>query len=167
MLVMMVPNQVSALGFLQMIEDFNMMDTFFPLILPTIASPIVFFFMIQYMKSALPVEIVEAARIDGSGEFKTFNRIVLPIVKPALAVQAIFAFVAAWNNFFLPTLILESPQNKTLPILISQLRSADYLKFDMGQVYIMIALSILPIIIVYLLLSRFIIRGITLGSVKG
>lgn len=167
MLVMMIPNQVSALGFLRMIDDFGMMDTFYPLILPAIASPVVFFFMIQYMRSVLPVEIVEAARIDGSSEFMTFNRIVLPIIKPAIAVQAIFGFVAAWNNFFLPTLILESPQNKTLPILISQLRSADYLKFDMGQVYIMIALSIVPIIIVYLFLSRFIIRGITLGSVKG
>lgn len=167
LLVMMVPNQVSALGFLQLMDQFHMMNTFWPLILPAIASPIVFFFMIQYMKSALPLEIVEAARIDGSSEFSTFNRIVLPILKPAMAVQAIFAFVTAWNNFFLPMLILESPQNKTLPIMIALLRSADYVKFDMGQIYMMIAVAIVPIIIVYVILSRYIVRGITLGSVKG
>lgn len=167
LLVMMVPNQVSALGFIQLMDNFNMMDSFWPLILPQIAAPVVFYFMLQYMRSVLPVEIVEAARIDGSGEFYTFNRVVIPILKPALAVQGIFQFVLTWNNYFIPQLILESPENKTLPILIAQLRSADFLRFDMGQVYMLIAISIVPIIIVYVLLSRFIIRGITLGSVKG
>ncbi|MBI9097497.1 MAG: carbohydrate ABC transporter permease, partial [Spirochaetaceae bacterium] len=124
MLVMMVPPQVSALGFIRLIMRLNMMDTFFPLIVPAMASPIVFFFMLQYMKSTLPFEIVEAARIDGSNEIRTFNTIVLPILKPAFAVQAIFAFVGSWNNYFIPALILNSKNNKTIPILIAQLRSA-------------------------------------------
>ena len=167
LLIMMVPSQVSVLGFLSMINGWGLMDSFVPLILPSIAAPIVFFFMKQYMESALPTAIVEAARIDGSGEFMTFNRIVLPILKPAIAVQAIFSFVTSWNNYFVPALVLRSNNKKTLPILIAQLRSADWLKFDMGQVYMMITLSIVPIIVVYLLLSKFIVRGVSLGSIKG
>ena len=167
MLVMMVPPQVSALGFIRLIMRLNMMDTFFPLIVPAMASPIVFFFMLQYMKSTLPFEIVEAARIDGSNEIRTFNTIVLPILKPAFAVQAIFAFVGSWNNYFIPALILNSKNNKTIPILIAQLRSADYMKFDMGKVYMLIFIAILPLTIVYFFLSKYIIKGITLGSVKG
>ena len=116
---------------------------------------------------SLPMEIVEAARIDGAGEFYTFNKIVLPIMKPALAVQAIFSFVASWNNYFIPALVLDTADKKTLPILIAQLRSADFLKFDMGKVYMMVAIAILPVIIVYLLLSKFIVRGVALGGVKG
>ncbi len=167
LMVMMVPTQVGVLGFIEMISGWGWMDSFLPLIIPSIAAPVVFFFMKQYMESALPAAIVEASRIDGSGEFGTFNRIVLPIMKPAIAVQAIFTFVSAWNNYFTPALILKSKTKKTLPILIAQLRSADWLKFDMGQVYMMIALSILPVILVYLCLSKFIIRGVSLGSVKG
>ncbi len=167
MLIMMVPTQVSALGFLQLVTKMDMMDTFYPLILPSIAAPIVFYYMKSYMESVLPLEIVEAARMDGSNEFKTFNRIVLPIIKPALAVQAIFAFVNSWNNYFMPSLIINTNTNKTIPILIYQLRSADYMKFDLGQVYIMIFVAIIPLLIVYIFLSKFIIKGLTLGSVKG
>jgi multiple sugar transport system permease protein len=84
-----------------------------------------------------------------------------------IAVQGIFSFVQSWNNYFVPSLILKSSDHKTLPLLIAQLRNADFLKFDMGQVYMLITIAIVPVIIVYLLLSKFIIRGITLGSVKG
>ncbi len=167
MMIMMVPTQVTALGFVRLMYQFGLMDTFIPLIVPTAASPIVFFFMKQYMEATLPLAIVEAARIDGSNEFYTFNRIVLPIMKPAIAVQGIFSFVQSWNNYFVPSLILKSSDHKTLPLLIAQLRNADFLKFDMGQVYMLITIAIVPVIIVYLLLSKFIIRGITLGSVKG
>jgi multiple sugar transport system permease protein len=123
--------------------------------------------MKQYMESTLPLAIIEAARIDGSGEFRTFNTIVLPMMKPAIAVQAIFTFVQNWNNYFTPALVLKKDKLQTLPILIARLRSADWLKFDMGQVYVMIAFSIFPVIIVYLCLSKFIVSGVALGSVKG
>ena len=88
-------------------------------------------------------------------------------MKPAIAVQAIFSFVSSWNNYFTPALVLHKDNMKTLPILIAQLRSADFLKFDMGQVYVMIAFSIFPVIVVYLILSRHIVQGVALGSVKG
>lgn len=167
LLIMTMPTQVSALGFVNLMTDVGLKDSLAPLILPNIAAPVVFFFMKQYMQANLPMEIVEAARIDGSSEIHTFHRIVLPIMKPALAVQAIFTFVSSWNNYFLPALLLDSADKKTLPILIAQMRSADFLKFDMGQVYMLIAIAILPVIAVYLCLSKFIVRGVALGGVKG
>ena len=167
LMIMMIPTQVTALGFYRLMMDWNLMDSFIPLIIPAIAAPVVFFYMKQYMDSSLPLEIVEASRIDGAGEFKTFNMMILPIMKPAIAVQAIFAFVQSWNNYFIPSLLLTENKKKTLPILIAQLRSADFLKKDMGQVYMMIAFSIFPVIVVYLLLSNHIVQGVALGSVKG
>lgn len=167
MAVMTIPTQVTALGFLQLVSDMKLEDNFIPLIVPAVAAPVTFFYMKQYMESALPLSLVEAARIDGSGEFRTFNTIVLPLMKPAIAVQAIFTFVSSWNNYFTPALILHNDKMKTLPILIAQLRSADFLKFDMGQVYVTIAFSIFPVIVVYLILSKFIVQGVAMGSVKG
>ncbi|MGN1378100.1 MAG: carbohydrate ABC transporter permease [Dorea sp.] len=166
LLILVMPTQVTALGFVRLITKMNLLDTLYPLFLPSIASPAVFYFMYSYMQSSLPLELVEAARIDGSGEFHTFNHIVIPVMKPALAVQAIFAFVNAWNNYFLPALVLTSNKKKTLPILIAALRSADFLKFDMGKVYMLITIAIVPIIIVYILLSKYIVAGVTLGGVK-
>lgn len=166
--IMMIPTQVTALGFIQLIRKMNLMQSFIPLIIPSIASPIVFFYMKQYMESALPQELLEAARIDGAGELRIFNTIALPLMKPAIAVQAIFSFVGSWNNYFTPSLVLtKNDKKKTLPILIAKLRSADFAKFDMGKVYMMITLSILPVIIVYLLMSRYIVGGVAVGAVKG
>ncbi len=167
MAVMMIPSQVSALGFLQLMNKWNLTNNYIPLIVPSIAAPVVFFYMKQYMESVLPLEIVEAARVDGSNEFRTFNTIILPIMKPALAVQAIFSFVSSWNNYFIPALLLDKADMKTVPIMIAQLRSADYSKFDMGKVYMFILLSILPVMVVYIILSKSIIKGVTSGSVKG
>lgn len=167
LLIMAIPTQVSALGFVKLITAMNLKDSFLPLILPGIAAPAVFFFMKQYMESSMPLDIVEAARIDGSNEFRTFNRVILPILKPALAVQAIFTFVTSWNNYFTPSLVLTKAEMKTLPLWIAYLRSADFTKFDMGQLYMMIFFSIFPVVIIYLFLSKFIVQGVALGSVKG
>lgn len=165
--VMMIPPQVSAVGFIQLVYKFHLTNNYIPLIIPSIAAPVVFFYMKQYLESVLPMEMVEAARVDGSGEFRTFNTIVLPIMKPAIAVQMIFSFVSSWNNYFIPALLLDKAEMKTVPIMIAQLRSADYSKFDMGKVYMFILLAILPVLVVYVILSKSIIRGVTSGSVKG
>ena len=167
MAVMVIPNQVSAVGFYQMCVKLGWTNNYLPLILPGIAAPIVFFYMKQYMESVLPMEIVDAARVDGSGEFRTFNTIILPMLKPALAVQLIFTFVESWNNYFMPALLLDKAEMKTVPLMIAQLRSADYSKFDMGKVYMFILLAILPVVVVYIFLSKSIIKGVTAGSVKG
>ena len=166
MLILVMPTQVSAMGFINLITKMGMINTLYPLFLPSIAAPAVFYFMYSYMQSSLPLELVEAARIDGCSEFRTFNRIVIPIMKPALAVQAIFAFVQSWNNYFIPALVISDNSKKTLPILIAALRSADFLKFDMGKVYMLITIAIVPIIIVYIALSKYIVAGVALGGVK-
>ena len=166
MAILVMPTQVTAMGFLRLITNMGMYDSLLPLIIPSIASPAVFYFMYSYLQSSLPLSLVEAARIDGSGEFRTFNRIVLPIMKPAIAVQAIFSFVGSWNNYFVPALVIQSKDKMTVPILIATLRGADYMNFDMGKIYMMITVAIVPIIIVYLLLSKYIIAGVTLGGVK-
>ena len=166
MAILVMPTQVTAMGFLRLITKMGMYDSWLPLIIPSIASPAVFYFMYSYLESSLPLSLVEAARIDGSGEFKTFNYIVLPIMKPAIAVQAIFTFVGSWNNYFVPALIIQSKNKMTVPILIATLRGADYMNFDMGKIYMMITVAIVPIIVIYLFLSKFIIAGVTLGGVK-
>lgn len=167
LLVMMVPMQVTSAGFVQFMSDLRLTNTYWPLIIPAIAAPAVVYFMRSYMKSSFPLEIVEAARIDGCSEFRTFVSIAIPMMKPAIAVQAIFAFIASWNNFYTPNMILINVKlnKKTLPMMVSALQASD--KFnDYGAIYLAIALSIIPIIIAYVLLSRFIIAGVALGGVK-
>ena len=165
--VMMIPVQVSSAGFVRFMYSLHLINNFIPLIVPAIAAPVTFFYLKQYMDSNLPHELLEAARIDGAGEVRIFNTVALPLMRPAIAVQAIFTFVSSWNNYFTPSLILHKDKAKTLPILIAQLRAADWLKFDMGQVYAMIAFSIFPVIIVYLILSKNIVGGVSAGAVKG
>ncbi|MDE5824572.1 MAG: carbohydrate ABC transporter permease [Lachnospiraceae bacterium] len=167
MAILVMPTQVTAMGFLRLVTKMGMYDSLLPLIIPSIASPSVFYFMYSYLQSSLPLSLVEAARIDGSKEFRTFNQIVLPIMKPAIAVQAIFTFVGSWNNYFVPALIIQTKDKMTVPILIALLRGADYLNRDMGKIYMMIMVAIVPIILVYLILSKYIIAGVTLGGVKG
>lgn len=168
LLVMMVPTQASAIGFYRLMIDWNLIDSFIPLIVPSIAAPATFFFMKQYMDSSLPLEIVEAARIDGCGEFRTFNTIILPIMKPALAVQAIFTFVTSWNNYFMPRMILD--KKKTIPLVLQYMKAQILGNPDIahaGMLSLYMVLAILPVVVVYLALSKFIIRGIALGAVKG
>ena len=167
MAILVMPTQVTAMGFLRLITGMGMNDSLLPLIIPAIASPSVFYFMYSYLQSSLPLSLVEAARIDGSKEFRTFNQIVLPIMKPAIAVQAIFSFVGSWNNYFVPALVIQSKDKMTVPILLALLRGADYMNQDLGKIYMMIVVAIVPIILVYLLLSKYIIAGVTLGGVKG
>lgn len=163
--VMMIPSQASAIGFYQFMYKLHWTNSFLPLILPAIAAPAVVFFMRQYLLATLSLEIVEAARVDGSGEFKTFNRIILPLMVPAVATQAIFAFVANWNNLFMPLILLTQKEKYTMPIMVSLLRG-DIYKTEFGSIYMGLALTALPLFVVYFLLSRYIIAGVALGGVK-
>lgn len=163
--IMMVPSQVSAIGFYRFMLQIGLNDSFLPLIIPSAAAPAVVFFMKQYMQGSLSLEIVEAARIDGAGEFRTFNTIVIPLMKPAIATQAIFNFVASWNNLFMPSMILTSEGKKTLPMFV-QLLTSDQFRIDYGVVYVGIFVAIIPLFVVYFILSKYIIAGIALGGVK-
>ena len=137
-----------------------------PLIIPGITTPAVVFFMKQYMEGALSPELVEAARIDGCGEIRIFNTIVVPLMKPAIATQAIFQFVASWNNLFMPTLIISSSEKKTLTMFVQMLTSESF-RTDYGVVFLGLSITILPMLVIYFLLSRFIVEGVSLGGVKG
>lgn len=168
LLIMTIPTQVSAVGFINLIRTFGMMNTYWGLIIPAIAAPSVFFYMKQYMESSMPLEVIEAARVDGSNEFRTFNLIALPMLKPAMAVQLIFAFVASWNNFFMPAMLLSNSKKWTVPIMISVLRAnLNSRTGDLGEVYMMLLLSIIPVVIVYFFISKNIVQGVALGAVKG
>ena len=165
--VMMIPIQVTSTGFVQfMVGTLKLADSFIPLIVPAIAAPAIVFYMRQYMKSSFPLDIVEAARIDGCSEFRTFISIAIPMMKPAIAVQAIFAFVQNWNNYYTQNMILLSKANRfTMPMMIQKVLMVDK-RIDLGAQYAAIALSIIPIVIIYLCLSRFIVGGVALGGVK-
>ena len=164
--VMMIPGQVTLIGFYQMAYQLGLTNNRLMLILPAIASPMMVFFMRQYLQASLSIEIVESARIDGAGEFYTFNRIVLPIMKPAIATQAIFTFVANWNRLFEPSVLLTAKEKKVLPQMVQLLRG-DIYKTEYGSIYLGLTITVLPLIIVYLILSKYIVAGVALGSVKG
>lgn len=166
MAVMMVPSQITIIGFYRFMLNLRLVDTYIPLIIPTIAAPTVVFFMKQYMESTLSIEMIEAARIDGSREFHTFNRIVMPIMKPAVATQAIFQFIAQWNNLFTPSILLTTDSKKTLPMFV-QLLSSNQFRTDYGVVYVGLFVTIIPLVIAYLILSKYIVAGVALGGVKG
>ena len=154
------------IGFYQMCFRLGLTNNRLLLILPAIAAPSMVFFMRQYLQPALSMEIVHSARIDGAKEFYIFNKIVLPIMKPALATQAIFSFVGNWNNLFTPLVLLTQPKKYTMPIMVTLLRG-DIYKTELGSIYLGLTLTVLPLIIVYLVLSKYIIAGVALGSVKG
>lgn len=168
LMVMMVPTQVVSTGFLEFMASIKLLNNYIPLILPAIAAPSTVFFMLQYMKSSFPLDIVEAARIDGCSEFRTFMQISLPIFKPAFAVQAIFAFVASWNNYYNPSMILVNgdANMRTMPMMVAGIMGLSTTT-DYGVQNLAVILSILPIVIIYLLLSKFIVKGVALGAVKG
>ena len=164
--IMMIPTQVSVVGFVKVCQLTGLYGTFWPLILPAIAGPTTVYFMKQYMETGLSVEIVEAARIDGSSEFATFNRIVLPLLKPAMATQAIFGFVGTWNNLYTPSIILATERQKqTMPMYVSSLKANDKDR-DWGLIYCGLLTTVIPILVMYFFLSKYIIAGVALGGVK-
>jgi multiple sugar transport system permease protein len=163
--VMMIPAQVTSIGFYQLMYKIHLTNNFLPLILPSIAAPTVVFFMRQYLLATLHLDIVASGRIDGAGEFSIFNRIIIPIMKPAIATQAIFAFVGSWNTLFMPMVLLTDQKKATLPIMVSLLRG-DIYKAELGSIYLGLTLTVLPLFIVYFLLSKYIIAGVALGGVK-
>ena len=133
--VMMIPAQVTSIGFYQLMYRVGLNNNLLALILPAIAAPMTVFFMRQYLLGSLQIDIINSARIDGAGELHTFNRIILPIMKPALATQAIFSFVAKWNDLFLPTILLTNKEKYTMPIMVSLLKG-DIYKTEFGSIYL-------------------------------
>lgn len=165
MLSMMIPSQLGIIGFFRLCKYMDILDTFIPLILPSIANASTVFFVYQYMEQSISDSLIESARVEGCGEFGLFNRIILPLAKPGIATMAIFNFVGSWNNFLTPMIILFNQEKFTVPLLIMNLRGA--FNRDYGATYCAIAMSIVPIIIIYCLISRHITEGLMTGAVKG
>ncbi|MHB9292769.1 carbohydrate ABC transporter permease [Hollandina sp. SP2] len=165
LVIMMLPASLSFIGFYQFMSRLHLLDSYIPLIIPSIAAAGTVLFMRQYMQAVLSKELIEAARIDGAGEFRIYNAVVLPILSPAVAAQAIFAFVASWNNFFTPFVLISTQRKYTLPMLVQALRG-DIYRTEYGGIYLGIAVSIVPVVIFYGFMSRFIISGVAMGGVK-
>lgn len=163
---MMIPSQLSMLGFYDLVSNMGLINSYIPLILPSIASPATVFFLRQYILSVLPKAILEAPRIDGAGELTIFHRIVLPIMAPGIATMAIGAFIGNWNSYLIPMLLINDQKKFTLPVMVSSLSAVRDISTNLGATYVVIAVSVLPIMIAFCFLSKYIISGISAGSVK-
>lgn len=163
---MMIPAQLSLIGFYNLCQKLHMVDSYLPLIIPAIASPGTVFFLRQYVQSTLSKALLEAARIDGAGELHIFHRIVLPIMAPGIATMSIGAFIGNWNNYLVPLILLNTPDKMTLPVMISTLNAATDLQKNQGAIYLGVAISVVPILIVFCFCSKYIISSISAGSVK-
>lgn len=163
--VIMLPPTIMLVGLFKLSLAFKLYDNLLILILPAIASPYTVFFLRQYAKRTINTSILEAARIDGAGEFYIFHRIGLPLMSPGIATMSIFGFLIQWNNYLLPLTLLNSQEKYTLPLIIQQLNTTTHQR-DFGAMYLGIALSVIPILIGFAFLSRYLISGIAFGAVK-
>ena len=165
MAIIMIPGQVTGTGFFMFMYQLGLVDNRLALIIPSIAAAGTVFFFRQYLEANFQISLVEAARIDGCGEFRTFNTIVLPIMVPAMATMGIMAVIGSWNNYLTPLMLFTKPDLKTLPMMVQELRG-DIYRTEYGSIYLGLTLTALPLIIVYFAFSKYIIAGVALGGVK-
>ena len=165
MVLVLVPTQVAIIGFYRYMSYLKLTNSYIPLIIPAIAAPGAIFFCKQYLEAVIVKDLIDAARIDGYGELAIFHKIMMPIAKPGAFTMGIFAFVSSWNNFFTPFIMISKMEKYTLPMLVQTLRGDTY-RTEYGSIYLGLAVSIVPIIIVYALFSRYIVNGIAMGAVK-
>jgi len=165
MAIIMIPGQVTGTGFFMFMYQLGMVNNHLALIIPSIAAASTVFFFRQYLEANLQLSLVEAARIDGCGEFRTFVRIILPIMVPAMATMGIMAVIGSWNNYLTPLMLFTDPGRKTLPMMVQELRG-DIYRTEYGSIYLGLTLTALPLIIVYFVFSKYIIAGVALGGVK-
>ena len=163
--IIMIPGQVTGTGFFMFMYQLEWTNSYLPLIIPAIASASTVFFFKQYLEANFQISLVEAARIDGAGEFYTFNRIVTPIMVPAMATMGIMAIIGSWNNYLTPLMLLSKAEMKTLPMMVKELRG-DIYRTDYGSIYLGLTLTALPLLLVYFCLSKYIIAGVAVGGVK-
>ena len=163
--LVLIPMQLSIIGFYQYMSRLGLTDNYASLILPLIANAGAVFFGMQYLQSVVVKDLIDAARIDGASELGIFHRVMMPIAAPGAMTMGIFAFVAAWNNFFNAFIMISSIEKYTLPMLIGILRG-DVYRTEYGAIYLGLAFTVVPIIIIYAIFSRYIVSGIAMGAVK-
>jgi multiple sugar transport system permease protein len=164
-LLVLIPMQFSIVGFFHYMSRLGLTDNYASLILPLVASAASVFFGKQYLESVVVRELIDAARIDGASEIGIFHRVMMPLAVPGMATLGIFAFVAAWNNFFNAFILISSIDNYTLPMLVQTLRG-DVYRTEYGAIYLGLAITVVPIILMYAFFSRYIISGIAMGALK-
>jgi ABC-type glycerol-3-phosphate transport system permease component len=165
LVLVLIPLQLSIIGYYRFMAKIGLADNYLSLILPSIAAPFAVFFAKQYLESIMIPDLIDAGRVDGCSELGIFHRIMMPIAMPGAFTLGIFAFVGAWNNFFNAYILITSRDKYTLPMLIQTLRG-DVYRPEFGAIYLGLAVSIIPIIIIYFLFSRYIVNGISMGAVK-
>ena len=161
---MALPKQVIVIPLLQEMTFLHMNDNIWAVILPTVGWPFGVFLMKQFSET-IPGEILEAARVDGAGELKTFFSVVFPMIKPGIGALAIFTFVNTWNDYFLQLVMLTSKEKWTLPLAIANLQGE--MSSDFGLIMAGAALAAIPIIVVFIAFQKYFTQGIAMGAVKG
>ena len=166
MVAMMLPGQLGIIGFYKEIKAMNLLNSYIPLVIPTIANCFAVFFYKQFMDGAIPNELLEAAVMDGCGELKMYHRIVLPLMLPALVTQGVMTFIGSWNSYLNPLIILNDKEKFTLPLMIATVRDSTHA--DYGAQYVGMLVSVIPMVIVFCFASRVIMEKISIGAaVKG
>ncbi|WP_082220422.1 carbohydrate ABC transporter permease [Domibacillus robiginosus] len=161
---MMVPGQLGIIGYFRLVNEMGLINTYWPLILPSISDAFALFFFKQVADGAVPKELLDSARIDGCGELKTFHRIALPLMAPAIATLGIFLFIGKWNEFLQPMILIFDTELQTLPVMIASVRSQ--FNVDYGAQYVGIVISIIPVLIVFAIFSKQIIGNVMSGAIK-
>ena len=162
---MMIPFQLCYIGLFQASARLHLINTFWPIILPAIANATTVFWMRNHMSSVIDDAYIEAARVDGFSEMSIFHTLILPLSQNGLFTVSIFNFVYAWNDYIAPLIFLSKNEKFPLSLAIAIVKQADFQ--DQGAIYAGVAMSIIPILVVYLFLNSKIISGLTVGGVKG
>lgn len=163
---MMIPSQLGLIGFYNLVSKLGLIDSYVPLIVPAIASAGTVFFLKQYLESILSPALLEAARIDGASEIRIFHTIIMPLMSPGIATMSIGAFIGSWNSYLIPLVLLNTPSKFTLPVMIASMNSSTDITANQGAIYLAVAISVIPIMIVFTFCSKYIISSISAGGVK-
>lgn len=161
---MALPKQVILIPLLREMAALKLYDTIWAVIYPTVGWPFGVFLMKQFAEG-IPTEMVEACRIDGASEWRTFTDVMFPMIKPGVGALAIFTFINSWNDYFMQLVMLASSSNYTISLGIATMQSET--SIDMGLLMSGAALASVPIIIVFLIFQKYFTKGITMGAVKG
>jgi cellobiose transport system permease protein len=165
LVTMMVPSQLGLVAFAAEMRLLGWTNTHLPLIIPGMAHAFGVFWMTQYMKTSVPNEVLDSARIDGCSDFKTFVRIVIPYVAPAMVTLILLVFIASWNSYLIPLIILNKTELYTIPLGIATLGS--YFRTDYAIRITGLSLGTIPLILIFAAGSKYFIKGLMAGAVKG
>ncbi|MCR5053628.1 MAG: carbohydrate ABC transporter permease [Lachnospiraceae bacterium] len=165
MMTMMVPNQIGIIGYMIEMRNLGVNNTLWPLIFTWFANGFGTYWMISFVKQAVPMELIESARIDGANELRIFGSIVVPCIRPGIVTLCLLLFLWSWNNYMLPLVFINKQDNYTIPIFVKSLASA--FRTDYGAQLAGLTLATIPLLIIFIIGSKSLIKGLTAGAVKG